>query len=71
MTIQAVVDNLHKTIAKKEKLLEEWKVASTWKDVDKKFVNETIQYLKINIAELKSILHDHGKFTGVEDERKN
>jgi hypothetical protein len=58
MNIQTVATNLKNTIAGKEELLAQWEVASTWKDSDKKFVNETIQYLKINIAELKRILQD-------------
>jgi hypothetical protein len=58
MNIQTVKTNLEKTIAGKEALLAQWEVASTWKDSDKKFVNETIQYLKINIDELKRILED-------------
>ena len=58
MNIQTVANNLRVTIAGKEELLAQWEVASTWKDSDKKFVNETIQYLKINIGELKRILQD-------------
>ncbi len=53
-----VAENLKKTIAGKEMLLAQWEVASTLKDSDKKFVNETVQYLKINIDELRRILQD-------------
>jgi hypothetical protein len=58
MNIQTVRDNLKNTIAGKAELLTQWEVASTWKDSDKKLVNETIQYLKINLEELKRILQD-------------
>lgn len=58
MNIYTVRDNLRNTIAGKAELLAQWEVASTWKDSDKKFVNETIQYLKINIDELRRILAD-------------
>jgi hypothetical protein len=58
MNIQTVRDNLKNTIDGKAELLTQWEVASTWKDSDKKLVNETIQYLKINLEELQRILQD-------------
>jgi hypothetical protein len=58
MNIQTVADNLRKTIAGKEIQLAQWEAARSWKNADQQFVNETIQYLKINIDELKRILQD-------------
>jgi hypothetical protein len=54
--IQTVADNLRNTIKRKEERLAEWQEASSWKDSDQKFVNETIQYLKTSIAEHKCML---------------
>jgi hypothetical protein len=58
MNIQTVADNLRKTIAGKEIQLAQWEAARSWKNADRQFVNETVQYLKINIDELKRILQD-------------
>ena len=58
MNIQTVAQNLRVTIAGKEIQLAQWEAARSWKNADQQFVNETIQYLKINIGELKRILKD-------------
>jgi hypothetical protein len=58
MNIQTVATNLRVTIAGKEIQLAQWEAARSWKNADQQFVNETIQYLKINIDELKRILQD-------------
>jgi hypothetical protein len=58
MNIQTVAENLRVTIAGKEIQLAQWEAARSWKNADQQFVNETIQYLKINIDELKRILQD-------------
>jgi hypothetical protein len=58
MNIQTVAENLRKTIAGKEIQLAQWEAARSWKNADQQFVNETVQYLKINIDELKRILED-------------
>ena len=58
MNIQTVRDNLKNTIAGKEELLAQWEAARSWKNADQQFVNETVQYLKINIDELKRVLQD-------------
>jgi hypothetical protein len=58
MNIQTVAENLRKTIAGKEIQLAQWEAARSWKNADQQFVNETVQYLKINIDELKRILQD-------------
>jgi hypothetical protein len=58
MNIQTVAENLRNTIAGKEIQLAQWEAARSWKNADQQFVNETIQYLKINIDELKRILQD-------------
>jgi hypothetical protein len=58
MNIQTVAENLRKTIAGKEIQLAQWEAARSWKNADQQFINETIQYLKINIDELKRILQD-------------
>jgi hypothetical protein len=58
MNIQTVAENLKNTIAGKEIQLAQWEAARSWKNADQQFVNETVQYLKINIDELKRILQD-------------
>jgi hypothetical protein len=58
MNIQTVAANLRNTIAGKEIQLAQWEAARSWKNADQQFVNETVQYLKINISELKRILQD-------------
>jgi hypothetical protein len=58
MNIQTVAENLRKTIAGKEIQLAQWEAARSWKNADQQFVNETVQYLKINIDELRRILQD-------------
>jgi hypothetical protein len=58
MNIQTVAANLRNTIAGKEIQLAQWEAARSWKNADQQFVNETIQYLKINIDELRRILQD-------------
>ena len=58
MNIQTVATNLRTTIAGKEIQLAQWEAARSWKNADQQFVNETVQYLKINIDELKRILQD-------------
>jgi hypothetical protein len=58
MNIQTVATNLRNTIAGKEIQLAQWEAARSWKNADQQFVNETVQYLKINIDELKRILQD-------------
>jgi hypothetical protein len=58
MNIQTVANNLRATIAGKEIQLAQWEAARSWKNADQQFVNETVQYLKINIDELKRILQD-------------
>jgi hypothetical protein len=58
MNIQTVAANLRNTIAGKEIQLAQWEAARSWKNADQQFVNETIQYLKINIDELRRILED-------------
>ena len=58
MNIQTVKTNLEKTIAGKEIQLAQWEAARSWKNADQQFVNETVQYLKLNIDELKRILED-------------
>jgi hypothetical protein len=58
MNIHTVATNLQVTIAGKEIQLAQWEAARSWKNADQQFVNETVQYLKINIDELKRILQD-------------
>jgi hypothetical protein len=58
MNFKIFRDNLKNTIAGKEIQLAQWEAARSWKNADQQFVNETIQYLKINIDELKRILQD-------------
>ena len=58
MNIQTVASNLRTTIAGKEIQLAQWEAARSWKNADQQFVNETVQYLKINIDELQRILQD-------------
>jgi CBS-domain-containing membrane protein len=58
MNIQTVADNLKRTIAGKEYMLQEL-VGMQANDIAKNIANDaTIEFLKINIDELKRILQD-------------
>ncbi len=61
MNIQTVAENLRNTIAGKEKYLAEITVKLAGEDtdgVDRIVIRTTIEFLKININELKVILFD-------------
>jgi len=60
MNIQTVADNLRNTIAGKEKLLGELRARTGVKrdSVDHIVFVASIEFLKVNIAELKQILND-------------
>lgn len=58
MNLQTVADNLRATIAGKEYMLQEL-IGMKANDIAKSIANDaTIEFMKVNIAELKSILQD-------------
>jgi len=61
MNIQIVAENLRKTIAGKEKYIQELTATLTGEDtdgVDRIVLRTTIKFLEVNINELKVILFD-------------
>jgi hypothetical protein len=65
MNIQTVASNLRNTIAGKEKMLEEYETKaiaaygkSRYSDIEVTAIVATVEFLQINIGELKRILED-------------
>ena len=74
MNIQTVAENLRNTIAGKERMLKDTKFNmafgdGSWQsDLNKQAtLHATIEFLEINIAELKKILKDVEQCVGVEE----